>query len=207
MLRPRDLSRAQCGSCSRETKYHSLHVLKMLFVPCPARRLIVPRNRTRIPKKSRMQEQIASRLKSLGLTLPPPPVPSANYVPFAISGPLLHLSGQGPQAPDGSWGIGKVGSEVSIEDACQHARLAGLRLLSVAQSALGSLDRVQRVVKLLGFVNGEPTFREHPKIIDGCSALMIEVFGDAGRHARSSIGAGSLPRNMTVEIEAIFEIR
>jgi enamine deaminase RidA (YjgF/YER057c/UK114 family) len=150
---------------------------------------------------------IEIKLKHLGIELPPTPVPLANYVPFVISGNLLFLSGQGPESFEGPWLRGKVGDDVSVDEAYQHARLVGLRLLSVARAALGSLDRVQRVVKLLGFVNAAPSFREHPRVINGCSDLLVEVFGDAGRHARSAVGTNSLPENITVEIEAIFEIR
>lgn len=152
------------------------------------------------------QDVIEARLKELGIILPDFPMPSANYVPFKICGNLLYLSGQGPGSPDGTFSLGKVGGDVSREQAYQDARLAGLRLLTVAKVALGSLDRVKNVVKLLGLVNGVPEFAEHSKVIDGCSDLMGEVFGEKGKHARSAIGSGSLPRGMTVEVEAIFEI-
>lgn len=150
---------------------------------------------------------IEARLKQLGLVLPPSPIPVANYIPFVLVGNLLYISGQGPKAADGDWLRGKVGAEVTPEEAYQHARLVGLRLLAVAQSALGSLDRVERVVKLLGFVNCAPTFRQQPKVINGCSDLLVEVFGEAGRHARSAIGTNSLPDDITVEVEAIFQVR
>lgn len=154
-----------------------------------------------------MSISIQKRLEQQSIVLPNSPSPAANYLPFVIAGNLLFLSGQGPQRSDGTWAIGKVGEDASLEEAYEHARLAGARLLAVAQLALGSLERVSRVVKLLGLVNAVPNFRDHSKVIDGCSDLMIAVFGEAGRHARSAMGAGSLPRNMTVEIEAIFEIR
>jgi enamine deaminase RidA (YjgF/YER057c/UK114 family) len=150
---------------------------------------------------------ISAKLQSLGIVLPPAPAPVANYVPYVISGNLLFLAGQGPRTPEGAWLCGKVGGKVRVEDAYRHARLTGIRLLSVANSALGSLDRVKRVVKVLGLVNAVPSFRDHPKVINGCSDLFVEVFGDAGRHARSAIGVGSLPEDTTVEIEAILEIR
>ena len=149
---------------------------------------------------------IETRLQELGISLPPIPSATANYVPFKISGRLLYLSGQGPGLPDGTFRLGKVGTEVSLDEARGDARIAGLRLLAVAQSALGSLDRVTEVVKLLGLVNGAPEFGDHSKVIDGCSDLFAEVFGEKGRHARSAMGAGSLPRGMTLEIEAILEI-
>jgi enamine deaminase RidA (YjgF/YER057c/UK114 family) len=147
-----------------------------------------------------------ARLKELGILLPNVPKPVANYVPFRLVGGFLYLSGQGPRDANGNVLIGKVPTEVSVEEAYQHARLTGLGLLAVARNALGSLDRVEAVVKLLGMVNGVPEFGEHPKVINGCSDLLVEVFGDRGRHARSAVGMGSLPNRMSVEIEAIFAV-
>ena len=149
---------------------------------------------------------IDDRLRLLGIVLPSVPTPVANYVPFVITGNLLYLSGQGPRDSDGEFLRGVVGAQVSVDEAYQHARLVGLQLLATAKLALGSLDRVSRVVKLLGMVNAVPEFGDHPKVINGCSDLMVEVFGDAGRHARSAVGFGSLPGNITVEIEAIVAI-
>ena len=150
---------------------------------------------------------VEARLKSLGIELTSVPAPLANYVPFVITGNLLYLSGQGPREPDGTFHTGKVGQGVTTEQAYQDARLTGLNLLAVMKGALGGLDRVERVVKLLGMVNGTPEFLEHPQVINGCSDLMVEVFEEKGRHARSAVGMGSLPNNITVEIEAIVEIR
>jgi enamine deaminase RidA (YjgF/YER057c/UK114 family) len=147
------------------------------------------------------------RLIELGITLPPLPAPVANYVPSVLAGDLLFLSGQGPRLASGQFAQGKVGSDVTVDQAYQHARLIGVQLLAAAQHALGTLDRVRRVVKVLGMVNGTPDFREQPKVINGCSDLFVEVFGEAGRHARSAVGMGSLPNNITVEIEAIFQVR
>ena len=149
---------------------------------------------------------IENRLAELGLTLPPLLPPMGTYVPYTISGNLLFLSGQGPKEPDGDWLRGQVGTEVSVEEAYRRARLTGLRLLSITQSALGSLDRVGRVLKLLGFVNAPASFKQHPAVINGCSDLFVEVFGEAGRHARSAIGVSSLPEDISVEIEAVLEI-
>jgi len=149
----------------------------------------------------------SARLKALGIVLPPPPAPIANYVPYVIDGDMLYLSGQGPREPDGTLRTGKVGDNVSVEQAYDDARLTGLNLLAVIQSALGDLGRVQRIVKLLGMVNAVPDFAQHPKVINGCSDLLIEIFGDNGRHARSAVGFGSLPDNITVEIEAIVAVR
>ena len=148
-----------------------------------------------------------SRLAALGLVLPPPPAPIASYVPFVIEGNLLFLSGQGPREADGRLRTGKVGADVGIEQAYDDARLTGLNLLSVMHAALGDLSRVKRVIKLLGMVNAVPDFGAHPKVINGCSDLLIAVFGEDGRHARSAVGFGSLPDNITVEIEAIVAIR
>lgn len=146
------------------------------------------------------------RLAELGLTLPEVPVPVANYVPFRIVGDLLYLSGQGPKRPDGTYRPGRLGRDATIEEAYADAQLAGLQLLAVAKAALGDLSRIKAVVKLLGMVNAEPDFADHPKVINGCSDLLVNVLGDAGRHARSAVGMGSLPNRMTVEVEAILQI-
>lgn len=148
-----------------------------------------------------------ARLEALGLTLPPAPAPIATYVPFVIEGDLLFLSGQGPREADGTLRTGKVGADVGIERAYDDARLTGLNLLAVMQAALGNLGRVRRIVKLLGMVNAVPDFGAHPRVINGCSDLFTDVFGEDGRHARSAVGFGSLPDNITVEIEAIVAIR
>lgn len=147
------------------------------------------------------------RLKELGLVLPPPAKPAANYVSFRRAGPFLYLSGQGPREADGTLLTGQVGSAVSVEEAYRRARLTGLGLLATTREALGSLDKVEAVVKLLGMVNAVPGFGDQPKVINGCSDLFIEVFGAAGQHARSAVGMGSLPMNISVEIEAILLVR
>jgi len=146
------------------------------------------------------------RLAELGIVLPPLPQPMANYVPFTISGNLLFISGQGPRTVDQRFMTGKVGREITLDEAYAHARLVGINILSVVQHAQNGLSTVRRVLKLTGFVNASDDFREHPKVINGCSDLLVEVFGDAGRHARSAIGVSSLPGNITVEVEAIFEV-
>jgi len=148
-----------------------------------------------------------ARLKELGIVLPPVAAPMANYVPYRLAGNLLYLSGQGPRDEKGAPLSGKVGQEVSVEEAYRRARLVGLGLLAAARHALGSLDRVDFVVKLLGMVNAVPDFADQPKVINGCSDLFVEVFGDAGRHARSAVGMGSLPNQISVEIEAIFAVK
>lgn len=148
-----------------------------------------------------------AKLKQLGIVLPDIPAPVANYVPFRLHANTLYLSGQGPRQPDGKYSLGIVGKDVDVARAYQDARTVGLGLLAVARRALGSLDKVDYVVKLLGMVNGAPGFGEQPKVINGCSDLFVEIFGDAGRHARSAVGMGSLPHNMTVEIEAILAVK
>lgn len=145
------------------------------------------------------------RLNALGLTLPKTPQAAGNYIPAKLCGEMLYLAGQGPRRPDGSWCVGKVGKDVSWEEAYQHARLVGLQLLGVVHDAVGDLNRVE-VIKLLGMVNAVPEFADHPKVINGASDLLIEVLGEAGRHARSAVGMGSLPNGITVEIEAILRV-
>lgn len=144
---------------------------------------------------------IDARLAELGLELPPVPKPAGNYVHAVRTGNLLYLSGKGPGAS-----TGKVGSAVSTEEAYRHARQVGLTLISVMRAELGSLDRVTRIVKVLGMVNAEPDFGAQPAVINGCSDLFVEVFGERGQHARSAVGMGSLPGQITVEIEAIVEV-
>ena len=147
-----------------------------------------------------------ARLAALGLTLPPPPAPVANYVTHRFHGGFLYLSGQGPRDHSGRLSTGKVGGTISVEKARADAELTGLNLLAVAKAVLGDLGRVTGVVKLFGMVNAAPEFDRHPAVIDGCSNLFISVFGEAGRHARSAVGMGSLPDGITVEIEAIFAV-
>ena len=147
------------------------------------------------------------KLKELGITLPSPQAPAANYVPAVRTGNLLFLSGVGPAPrPDGTTPSGKVGKDLSIEEGYEAARLVCLNLLARLEDALGDLDKVVRVVKLLGMVNAAPDFTQQPAVINGCSDLLVEVFGDKGRHARSAVGMGSLPFNIAVEIEMIVEV-
>jgi enamine deaminase RidA (YjgF/YER057c/UK114 family) len=146
--------------------------------------------------------QIEKRLAELGITLPAVPNAAGNYVHAVRTGNLLFLAGKGP----GPGATGKVGRDVTVEQAYKHARDVGLVLIAVLKAELGDLDRVQRVVKVLGMVNAVPEFGDQPKVINGCSDLFVEVFGDKGRHARSAVGMGSLPNQITVEVEAIVEV-
>jgi enamine deaminase RidA (YjgF/YER057c/UK114 family) len=145
------------------------------------------------------------KLADLKLTLPSLPKPIGNYVPFKRAGDLIFLSGQGPRRPDGTPITGKVGKDVTIEEAYEHAKLIGLGLLAAAKQAAGDLDKVE-VLKVLGMVNAVPEFKEQPKVINGCSDLFVAVLGERGRHARSAVGMGSLPNQITVEIEAIMRV-
>lgn len=145
------------------------------------------------------------KLKRMGLTLPDLPKPVANYVSYKRAGDMLYLSGQGPRRNDGTLMTGKVGKDVSVSVAYEHSRLVGLGLLAAMKQAAGDLDKVE-VIKVLGMVNGVPDFKEQPQVINGCSDLFVEVLGDKGRHARSAVGMGSLPMNISVEIEAVCRI-
>ena len=145
-------------------------------------------------------------LKKLGLTLPAVPTPVANYVPWKRDGDTIYCSGQGPRKPDGGFHSGKVGKDVTIEQAYEHAKIVGLQLLAAAKAAAGgSLDKVE-VLKVLGMVNAVPDFTEQPKVINGCSDLFVAVLGERGRHARSAVGMGSLPNQITVEVEAVMRV-
>jgi enamine deaminase RidA (YjgF/YER057c/UK114 family) len=150
---------------------------------------------------------IAERLSTLGLVLPPSPEPQGSYVPGVLHEKVLYLSGQGPLLEDGTFAIGVVGKNVSMAEATFHARRTGLALLSAAQYVLGSLDRVERVLSVTGMVNAVADFTEHPKVINGCSDLFIEVFGEGGKHARAAVGMGSLPNGISVEIAAVFAVK
>lgn len=145
-------------------------------------------------------------LKSKNITLPAPNAPLANYVTSVRTGNLLYLAGHGP-FKDAKFTKGKVGKDLTLEQGYEAAREVGLALLSTTRAALGSLDKVKRVVKALGMVNCPPEFGDHPKVINGFSDLMVEVFGDkVGKHARSAVGMGSLPNGIPVEIEVILEV-
>jgi enamine deaminase RidA (YjgF/YER057c/UK114 family) len=147
------------------------------------------------------------KLKELGIELKKPPVPVANYVPAVQVGKLVFLSGQGPLNDDGKFTTGKVGDTITIEEGQKAARLAGIRLLEALKAQIGDLNKVKRIVKVLGMVNATPYFDAQPKVINGFSDFMVEVFGVNGKHARSAVGVGSLPFNIPVEIEMIVELK
>ena len=155
-----------------------------------------------------MPAKTESRLAELGITLPQAPSPAANYVPFVVSGPLVFLSGQVPIVDGKPNFVGKVGADFSVDEGYQAARLCAINLLAQLRTACeGDLDRVQRVVKLSGFVNCAPDFTAQPQVVNGASDLMVDVFGEAGRHARFAVGAPSLPLGVAVEVDGVFEIR
>jgi len=147
-----------------------------------------------------------ARLRELGIVLPEPPQPVANYVNGVRTGNLIFLAGKGPKRADGSEITGKLGADVSIELGYEGARLTAINQLAVLKYMLGDLKKVKRIVKVLGMVNSDPDFVEQPSVINGFSDLMVEVFGDRGRHARAAVGMASLPRGQAVEIEMIVEV-
>jgi enamine deaminase RidA (YjgF/YER057c/UK114 family) len=147
------------------------------------------------------------KIKELGITLPGGKAPVGNYVPTVRTGNLLYLSGVGPApGPDGTIPTGKVGQDLTMEQGYEAARLVGINLLARLKDALGDLDKVERVVKLLSMVNASPDFTQTPAVANGCSDLLVEVFGERGRHARSAVGMAALPNNIAVEIEMIVEV-
>jgi len=150
---------------------------------------------------------IDNRLAELGITLPKPAAPVASYVPAVESGGLLHISGQISVAEDGNLILGRLGEDMNLERGIEAARRCGIMLLAQIEAALGSLDRVERIVKLGAFVNSAPNFTDQPKVANGASELMQEVFGEAGRHARSAVGVAVLPLGVAVEVDAIVAVK
>lgn len=155
-----------------------------------------------------MSGRIEQRLRDLGIVLPVPTTPSANYVPFRRSGSLVFIAGQVPFAEGKYHFVGKVGRDVTVEDGQKAARLCAINILSQLKASLGGdIEGVLGCVRLGGFVNAVPEFAEHPKVVNGASDLMVAVLGDAGRHARVAVGCGSLPHDVAVEVEGLFEVR
>jgi len=147
-----------------------------------------------------------AKLKALNITLPSPPQPVANYVNGVRAGNLIFLAGKGPRYADGTEITGKLGQDVSIEKGYEGARLTAINQLAVLKAMLGNLNKVKRIVKVLGMVNSDPAFIEQPKVINGFSDLMVEVFGEKGKHARAAVGMAALPRGQAVEIELVVEV-
>jgi len=161
------------------------------------------------PSISNAQNQVdpETRIKELGIQLIKPTPPIANFVKAVRVGNMVYLSGHGPDKPEGGYITGKAGSDLTTEQAKNAARVTGISLLSSLKAEIGDLNKVKRVVKVLGMVNAAPTFEQHPQVINGCSDLLVEVFGANGKHARSAVGMCSLPMNIAVEIEMIVELK
>lgn len=148
-----------------------------------------------------------ARLRELGITLPTPPAPVASYVPFTVQDRTVYVSGQVPLSEEGLQFVGKVGADISVEEAQQAARLCALNILAHVQTACGGdLDNVKQCLKIGGFVNATPDFNQHPLVINGASDLLVDILGDRGKHARFAVGSGSLPANVSVEVDGLFEL-
>jgi enamine deaminase RidA (YjgF/YER057c/UK114 family) len=155
-----------------------------------------------------MSSNIEKRLGEIGVTLPPPGAPGGNYVPFVVVGDLVFMAGQVAREAGKMKYTGKVGRDITVENGAAAARLCAVNLLSQLKAACGGdLDRVDRCVRLGGFVNSPPDFLEHPKVINGASDLMVEVFGERGQHARTAVGVAALPMDSAVEVEAVFLLK
>jgi len=177
----------------------NLVIFSLLFFYCE-------QNQSKNQRDNNLEYNPEKRLEQLGIKIPEVSPPVANYVRVVKSGNLLFLSGSGPKKADGSYITGKLGKELTIEDGYQAAWLTGVNHIATLKSELGNLNRVKRIVKVLGMVNSTPEFRDQPKVINGFSDLMVEVFGDRGKHARSAVGMAALPLGIAVEIELIVEV-
>jgi len=158
------------------------------------------------PRTSSRGAGVDAKLKALGITLPTPAKPVANYVPTVRTGDLVFLSGHGPRRAEGGYVTGKVPSKVSLEEARKAARLTAISLLASLRAEIGDLNRVKRIVRVFGMVNSDTGFTDHPAVINGCSDLLVAVFGDRGRHTRAAVGMAALPMGITVEISMIVEV-
>lgn len=181
--------------------------LFLLLAACTPQDATVAETNTTPPKEQPEADyNPEAKLAELNITLPSPPQPVANYVNGVRAGNLIFLAGKGPKRADGTEITGKLGQDVSIEEGYEGARLTAINQLSVLKEMLGDLNKVKRIVKVLGMVNSDPNFIDQPKVINGFSDLMVEVFGDRGRHARAAVGMASLPRGQAVEIELVVEV-
>lgn len=153
-----------------------------------------------------MAENTEKRLANLGIDLPTPAAPAANYIPYTIAGNILTISGQIPMGPNGIEYVAKLGDDADVATGQAAARLCAINILAQAKAALGSLDRVKQVMKIQGFVNSTPDFTDQPEVINGASDLLVEILGEAGKHARAAVGMASLPRGVAVEVDATIEI-
>ena len=152
-----------------------------------------------------MSGETEKKLQEMGVELPKPPKPAANYVPFTISGNTLTVSGQVTMGNDGLEYVGKLGKELDVEEGQKAARLCAINILAQAKEALGELDRITQVIKIQGFVNATSDFQQHPQVVNGASDFLGEVLGDRGKHARAAVGMNSLPFGVAVEVDAVIE--
>lgn len=174
-----------------------------MFLNRPARNLCKASKLVQIAERT---VHVEAKIAALGLKMPPPAVPKGKFVNFTVVNNIAYLSGHLPQPAEGSIVIGKIGKAMTVEEGYEAAKYCGLNLCATLKENIGDLDKVKRVVKLLGFVNCVDSFTEQPAVINGCSDLMIKIYGDKGVHARSALGTNSLPLGVAVEIEAVFEL-
>ncbi len=184
----------------------TLLLLIALFTFCQPQENPTDQDQTKVLPAQTEEPDIEAHIASLGIELPEVGAPVANYVNTVRTGNLVFTSGKGPKKPDGTYITGKLGADLSIEEGYEAGRLVAIQQLAALKAELGDLNKVKRVVKVLGMVNSAPDFTEQPKVINGFSDLMVEVFGDKGKHARSAVGMGSLPSNIAVEIEMVVEV-
>ncbi len=180
----------------------NLLILLVFAVACSA----PPKENTPVVKAQTGGSDVEAKLKELGIELRETPPPMANYVNAVRTGNLIFLAGKGPSRADGTYVTGKLGSDLTVEEGYEAARLVAIAQLSVLKAELGDLNKVKRIVKVLGMVNSTPDFVQQPAVVNGFSDLMVEVFGEKGKHARAAVGMGSLPSGIAVEIEAIVEV-
>ncbi len=180
----------------------NLFILLVFAVACSA----PPKENTPVLKARTGGTDVEAKLKELGIELRETPPPMANYVNAVRTGNLIFLAGKGPSRADGTYVTGKLGGDLTVEEGYEAARLVAIAQLSVLKAELGDLNKVKRIVKVLGMVNSTPDFVQQPAVINGFSDLMVEVFGEKGKHARAAVGMGSLPSGIAVEIEAIVEV-
>jgi enamine deaminase RidA (YjgF/YER057c/UK114 family) len=181
-------------------------MLSVLGYSCQTQNESIPTEK-QTPDPNLYDYDVEERIISMGIELKSPSPPVANYVNSVRTGNLVFMAGKGPSKPEGGYIVGKLGSDLTEEEGYEAARLAAITQLSALKAEIGDLNKVVRIVKVLGMVNASPEFTNHPEVINGFSDLMVEAFGDRGKHARAAVGMGSLPRNIAVEVEMIVEVQ